>query len=295
MVDSFYKNLHVYDVTGLPGRRPRKIADIQLTDDPKWINFTRDGRYAHVSTGEIIDAKSRRVVALTENPGTSCRSTGGVGSPRGRIRATAWVTPASHEPELALRRAEPLDAVGRDEHVLLEPDVAASGHGRPELEREDVSLLDDARGSGAVAVPARAEQRAAVVRRPTELMAERVHRLREARCDQRLARRGVHVGADRSRLQDGDAGVDGRPERLPRGLDLGWSSVRRRRGTRRAGGPSSSRRAGRRSRRAGAGRARAGARSATSARRPCRGRRSRPGSDPRPTRSQGLASQPRRA
>ncbi len=66
VVDSFYKNLHVYDVTGLPERRPRKIADIQLTDDPKWINFTRDGRYAHVSTGEIIDAKTRRVVALTE-------------------------------------------------------------------------------------------------------------------------------------------------------------------------------------------------------------------------------------
>ena len=66
VVDSFYKQLHVFDVTGLPERRPRQIADIQLTDDPKWINFTRDGRYAHVSTGEIVDARTRRVVALTE-------------------------------------------------------------------------------------------------------------------------------------------------------------------------------------------------------------------------------------
>ena len=53
-------------MTGLPEQAPRQIADIQLADDPKWINFTRDGRYAHVSTGEIVDARTRRVVALTE-------------------------------------------------------------------------------------------------------------------------------------------------------------------------------------------------------------------------------------
>lgn len=33
---------------------------------PKWINFTRDGRFAHVSTGEIVDRSTRRVVALVE-------------------------------------------------------------------------------------------------------------------------------------------------------------------------------------------------------------------------------------
>ena len=66
VVDSFYERLHVFDVTGLPERSPRQIADIPLTDDPKWINFTRDGRYAHVSTGEIVDTRTRRVVALTE-------------------------------------------------------------------------------------------------------------------------------------------------------------------------------------------------------------------------------------
>ena len=66
VVDSFYKYLHVFDVTGLPGLRPRQIADIPLSDDPKWINFSGDGRYAHVSTGEIVDAHTRRVIALTE-------------------------------------------------------------------------------------------------------------------------------------------------------------------------------------------------------------------------------------
>jgi DNA-binding beta-propeller fold protein YncE len=66
VVDAFYRHLHVFDVTGLPKSAPRQIADIQLAGDPGWINFTRDGRYAHVSTGEIVDARTRRVVALTE-------------------------------------------------------------------------------------------------------------------------------------------------------------------------------------------------------------------------------------
>jgi hypothetical protein len=56
----------VFDVRVLPSAAPRQIADIPLADSPKWINFTRDGRYAHISTGEIVDRRTRRVVALVE-------------------------------------------------------------------------------------------------------------------------------------------------------------------------------------------------------------------------------------
>jgi DNA-binding beta-propeller fold protein YncE len=66
VVDAFYKHLHVFDVTTLPDSAPRQIADIALAGLPKWINFTRDGRYAHVSSGEIVDARTRRVTALVE-------------------------------------------------------------------------------------------------------------------------------------------------------------------------------------------------------------------------------------
>ena len=66
IVDAFYKHLHVFDVTPLPDATPRQIADIPLAGLPKWINFTRDGRYAHVSSGEIVDAQTRRVAALVE-------------------------------------------------------------------------------------------------------------------------------------------------------------------------------------------------------------------------------------
>jgi len=66
IVDAFYRHLHVFDITPLPDAAPRQIADIPLVGLPKWINFTRDGRYAHVSSGEIVDARTRRVTALVE-------------------------------------------------------------------------------------------------------------------------------------------------------------------------------------------------------------------------------------
>lgn len=62
VVDDYNKHLHVFDVTGLPGSAPRQIASIALSDTPKWINFSRDGRFAHISTGEIVNARTRRVV-----------------------------------------------------------------------------------------------------------------------------------------------------------------------------------------------------------------------------------------
>src|SRR5262245_37152221 len=128
------------------------------------------------------------------------------------------------EPELALRRAQPLDAVGGDEHVLLEADVAAAGDGRPELDGEDVPLLDAAERRGPIAVPARAEERPAVVGGAAELVAERVLRLRKAGGDEALPRRRVHLPADRARAELRDPGIDRVPQSPPGAHDL----VRRR-------------------------------------------------------------------
>jgi DNA-binding beta-propeller fold protein YncE len=69
VVDAYNRHVHVFDVTGLPHERPQQIADIDVRDDsnpgnlPKWINFSRDGRLVHVSTGAIIDAKNRTIIA----------------------------------------------------------------------------------------------------------------------------------------------------------------------------------------------------------------------------------------
>jgi hypothetical protein len=49
---------------------PRQVASIRLRDQPGWITFSLDGRYAYPSTGEIVDAKTRAVVTtLTDERG----------------------------------------------------------------------------------------------------------------------------------------------------------------------------------------------------------------------------------
>ena len=68
VVDAFNRYVHVFDVRGLPYDKPRQIADIDVKDPanpsnlPKWINMSRDGSFAHVSTGAIIDTKSRKII-----------------------------------------------------------------------------------------------------------------------------------------------------------------------------------------------------------------------------------------
>ena len=42
---------------------PKPIADIPLKDEPGWITFTIDGDYAYPSTGDVIDVKTRKIVA----------------------------------------------------------------------------------------------------------------------------------------------------------------------------------------------------------------------------------------
>ena len=36
---------------------PKQVASIELRDQPGWITFSLDGRYAYPSTGEVIDTR----------------------------------------------------------------------------------------------------------------------------------------------------------------------------------------------------------------------------------------------
>lgn len=67
VVDGKNKHLHLYDVTGLPGKAPSYIRSIKLPSKPHWVQFSRDGRFAYASGGEVVDAKTRQVVARTSN------------------------------------------------------------------------------------------------------------------------------------------------------------------------------------------------------------------------------------
>jgi hypothetical protein len=58
--DGANSRAHVFDATVMP---PRQVASIALRDQPGWVTFGLDGRYAYPSTGEVIDTRSREIVA----------------------------------------------------------------------------------------------------------------------------------------------------------------------------------------------------------------------------------------
>jgi DNA-binding beta-propeller fold protein YncE len=52
--------LHVFDATVMP---PKQIASIPTREHPYWITFGLDGKYVYPSSGDIIDAASKKVIA----------------------------------------------------------------------------------------------------------------------------------------------------------------------------------------------------------------------------------------
>lgn len=64
LTDAHNSQLHLFDNTVMP---PAPIAHIPLRDQPGWITFSIDGRYAYPSTGEVIDVKTRKVVATLKD------------------------------------------------------------------------------------------------------------------------------------------------------------------------------------------------------------------------------------
>lgn len=72
VVDAFNERVHIFDNTKLP---PRQVASLKLRDQPGWVTFSLDGKHAYPSTGEIIDTKTRRIVAtLTDETGRPVHS-----------------------------------------------------------------------------------------------------------------------------------------------------------------------------------------------------------------------------
>ena len=58
--DAFNQRLHIFDATVMT---PKQTAGIELhREQPGWITFSIDGRYAYPSTGEVIDVRTRKIV-----------------------------------------------------------------------------------------------------------------------------------------------------------------------------------------------------------------------------------------
>ncbi len=64
LVDGPNNALHIFDSTVLP---PKQGRTIQLGVFPGWISFSMDGRYAYASTGDIIDASTKKIVATLKD------------------------------------------------------------------------------------------------------------------------------------------------------------------------------------------------------------------------------------
>jgi hypothetical protein len=72
LTDAANSRLHIFDNRARP---PKQVESIVLRDQPGWISFSIDGRYAYPSTGDVIDVKTKKIVTgLTDETGAAVQS-----------------------------------------------------------------------------------------------------------------------------------------------------------------------------------------------------------------------------
>ena len=64
LADAANQRVHVFDAKAMP---PKQIESIALRDQPGWITFSIDGTLAWPSTGEVIDVRTRKIVATLKD------------------------------------------------------------------------------------------------------------------------------------------------------------------------------------------------------------------------------------
>ena len=60
VVDAFNERVHVFDNAAMP---PKYATSVKLREQPGWVTFSLDGKYAYPSTGEVIDTATKKIVA----------------------------------------------------------------------------------------------------------------------------------------------------------------------------------------------------------------------------------------
>jgi DNA-binding beta-propeller fold protein YncE len=64
VADNTNHKLHVFDATVMP---PTQRMSIDVRDEPGWIAFSLDGRTAFASTGDMIDVRTKKIVATLKD------------------------------------------------------------------------------------------------------------------------------------------------------------------------------------------------------------------------------------
>ncbi|HEY8174349.1 MAG TPA: hypothetical protein VIF32_01530 [Gemmatimonadaceae bacterium] len=72
LCDGANSRVHVFDATRMP---PRLTHSIAVRDQPGWVTFTLDGRFAIPSTGDVIDVRNKRITTtLSDETGRPVQS-----------------------------------------------------------------------------------------------------------------------------------------------------------------------------------------------------------------------------
>jgi DNA-binding beta-propeller fold protein YncE len=72
LADGHNSKVHVFDITVDP---PKQTASLGVREQPGWVTFSLDGRFAYPSTGEVFDRKTKTVVtALKDEKGREVHS-----------------------------------------------------------------------------------------------------------------------------------------------------------------------------------------------------------------------------
>ena len=72
VVDAFNQRVHIFDNTAMP---PKQTVSIPLREQPGWVTFSLDGKYAYPSTGEVIDTATKKIAtALKDEKGREVHS-----------------------------------------------------------------------------------------------------------------------------------------------------------------------------------------------------------------------------
>ena len=72
LCDAANSHVHIFDATVMP---PKQVGSVKLREQPGWVTFSMDGRYAYPSTLDVIDPKTRKiVVSLTDEEGREVHS-----------------------------------------------------------------------------------------------------------------------------------------------------------------------------------------------------------------------------
>ncbi|MEA3213796.1 MAG: hypothetical protein QOE70_6853 [Chthoniobacter sp.] len=64
VTDGHNQRLHYFDATVMP---PKQLGSIPLRDDPGWVTFSIDGRFAYPSSGEVIDVATHQILTTLED------------------------------------------------------------------------------------------------------------------------------------------------------------------------------------------------------------------------------------